>query len=245
MIHRIVVVTGGTRGIGAKISEVLLKRNIKVISTYSSNYENAMKFKENMNKMGLSPDICKLSIENEFEVIDFFESIKHKYKKIDALINNAGINHDALIDSMSSEQWNSVIDINLSGTFYCSKYALPLLKLSESPSMINISSINGLYGTIGQANYVSTKAGIIGLTKTLAKELKFTGIRVNALAPGLFQTDMEEGLTTRAKSRYLETIPSGKIGNTKYIADLVGFLISEKSKAIHGQIIPITGGIYQ
>ncbi|CAN7271749.1 SDR family oxidoreductase [Rossellomorea sp. LjRoot5] len=244
MEKKYAVITGGTRGIGAAITEKFLYEGYEVIATYVSNYEGAMAFKQNMIDKGFSPEIRRLDIREEKEVLKFFSEIEEKVGCLDILVNNGGVTDDNLITELSIDSWNNVINVNLAGTFLCSKYAIPMMKNSKDPTIINMSSINGKFGSVGQVNYSSSKAGIIGFTKSLSKELKRYGIRVNGMMPGLIKTDMTEKVSPRMIKRYLDSTSSCEIGKSSEVASLAYFLSTRKSRGINGQMIPICGGFH-
>lgn len=243
-MSRVVLVTGASRGIGKAIAENFAKNGATVILNYFSNGSIAdevckeLNSSYNTNCIAVQADVSK-----QDEVQRMFACIRDKFGKLDVLVNCAGITRDQLACFMSSDEWNSVLETNLSGAFYCCKEALMLLSSGEFPSIINISSVNGLIGSVGQINYSASKAGLIAITKTLAKEVARLGITVNVVAPGLIDSGMAEGITDKRKEELLSNIPLGRLGKTDEVAELVQFLSGEKARYITGQTFIIDGGL--
>ncbi|MFH1414842.1 MAG: 3-oxoacyl-[acyl-carrier-protein] reductase [Elusimicrobiota bacterium] len=236
--QRIAVVTGGAQGIGKAISCKLHEMGCRIIIVDISE-DAAKQTAEELNGDYYIADVR--SMKNVTEVVD---SIIEKESKIDILINNAGITKDNLLIRMDEEDWDQVIDINLKGVFNFSKQvAKKSMMKNRTGNIVNIASIIGVIGNAGQANYAASKGGVIALTKTLAKELAKRGIRVNAVAPGFIQTSMTDKLSDNVKEKYLEGIPLGRLGTPEEVAETVGFLVSENSSYITGQVINIDGGM--
>jgi 3-oxoacyl-[acyl-carrier protein] reductase len=238
-----VLVTGASKGIGAQIALDYAKEGANVLINYSNSEEPARLVKEQIEALGSKAQIYKANVSNEDEVQKMIEYMVAEFGSIDILINNAGITKDSLIMRMKSEDFDQVIDINLKGTFLCSKYACKYMSKNKWGRIINISSVVGVIGNAGQANYSASKAGIIGLTKSFAKEYASKGITSNAVAPGFIQTDMTDKLTDEVKENYLRNIPLSKFGTAKDISNVVRFLSSEESHYITGQVIHVDGGM--
>jgi 3-oxoacyl-[acyl-carrier protein] reductase len=242
--NRVAIVTGGARGIGKKICEVFLAEGALVYIFDVDESEGAKTVNE-LNKACCNSKISffKVDIADEESVKNSIEEIINKEGKIDILVNNAGITRDNLILRMSLGDWKKVIDINLTGAFICSKYTVRHMVKARSGKIINISSIVGVHGNAGQSNYSSSKAGIIGLTKTLAKEFAGRNILVNAIAPGYIQTEMTEKLSDVVKEKLMELIPTGRLGSVDDIAKTVLFLAGDDSDYITGTVINVDGGM--
>jgi 3-oxoacyl-[acyl-carrier protein] reductase len=242
--NRVAIVTGGARGIGKKICEVFLAEGALVYIFDVDESEGAKTVNE-LNKACCNSKISffKVDITDEESVKNSIEEIINKEGKIDILVNNAGITRDNLILRMSLGDWKKVIDINLTGAFICSKYTVRHMVKARSGKIINISSIVGVHGNAGQSNYSSSKAGIIGLTKTLAKEFAGRNILVNAIAPGYIQTEMTEKLSDVVKEKLMELIPTGRLGSVDDIAKTVLFLAGDDSDYITGTVINVDGGM--
>ncbi len=241
---RVAIVTGGARGIGKKICQAFLEEGASVyifdvnqeegertISEFQSAYEDSR------------VNFFKVDITDEKSVEQAIERVIGAEGKIDILVNNAGVTRDNLILRMSLEDWKKVIDINLTGAFICSKYTARYMIKNRSGKIINISSIVGVHGNAGQSNYSSSKAGIIGLTKTLAKELAGRNILVNAIAPGYIKTEMTDKLSDRIKEKLMEQIPTGRLGSVDDVAKTALFLASDDSNYITGTVINLDGGM--
>lgn len=241
---RVAVVTGGARGIGKKICETFLMEGASVY-IFDINDEEGKKTADELKQTGGKSKIgfFKVDITNETSVEQAIEKIIETEGKIDILVNNAGITRDNLIIRMSLEDWKKVIDINLTGAFICSRYTVRYMIKNRSGKIINISSIVGVHGNAGQSNYSSSKAGIIGLTKTLARELAGRDILVNAIAPGYIQTEMTEKLSDKIKEKLMEQIPTGRLGSVDDVAKTALFLASDDSNYITGTVINLDGGM--
>lgn len=236
------VVTGASRGIGAAVSKVLADLKYIVVGTYISSEEAVKALKIEIEKLGgiyipVKADV-RLSSDCE-KVID--EASKHG--QIYGLVNNAGITSDNLILRMTEDDWKSVIDTNLTGTFLMTKAVAREMIKNREGSIVNVTSVVGLYGNAGQVNYAASKAGLVGFTKSLAKELGPRNIRVNAVAPGFIETDMTSKLSDELKHKAVQSIYLRRFGRAEEVAEVVAFLISEKSSYINGEIIEVSGGI--
>lgn len=236
---QVAIVTGGSRGIGKACAKELAKAGFDVAIVYAGNDAAANETLEELKQLGSDATAYKFSIAEEEAVNAGIVQIIEKYGRIDVLINNAGITRDGLFVRMSSEDWNAVINTNLTGAYYVSKPVVKLMMKQRSGSIVNISSIVGIMGNAGQANYSAAKAGLIGYTKSLAKELGARNIRVNAIAPGFIQTDMTKGLDTEKMS---EHIPLKRLGEAEDIAVTAKFLAVD-GKYITGQVVGVDGGL--
>ena len=238
---KVALVTGASRGIGKEIALYLGKLGAEVVVNYSSSDDKANEVVETIKTFGNKSYKLKFDVSDEDAVNNSIETIIKESGSIDILINNAGITRDSLLMRMKSSQWDDVINTNLKGVFLCTKYASKFMIKQRSGKIINITSIVGLIGNPGQANYAAAKAGVIGFTKTCAKEFASRGINVNAIAPGFIETEMTKNLNT---DEILKMIPLSKLGQTKQIAELSGFLASsDASDYITGQTISIDGGM--
>lgn len=240
---KIVLVTGAGRGIGASIAKRFAREGALVIVNYSGNDEAANNTVKEIKDEGCSAFLYKCSVQNSDDVKKMVEYIIEKYKKIDVLVNNAGINKDGLMMRMSDDDFDSVIAVNLKGTFNCTKFVSRYMLKQRSGKIINISSVVGISGNAGQVNYSASKAGIIGLTKSAAKELAGRGINVNAIAPGYIDTDMTNVLSDSVKNEVMKAIPVGRMGSTHDISNAAAFLASEEADYITGQVISVDGGM--
>lgn len=237
------IVTGGVRGIGKAAATALAKANIKVIVTYRSSREKAEEFQKEMNDAGyeLSAVRCDMKDFTQCEALAGYAA--EKYGRIDILVNNAGVTEDRLIRNMTVEDFDTVMDINLKGTFYMTKLVSKQMMKQRKGRIINLSSIAGITGIAGQANYAASKAGIIGFTKSAAKEFAYRNITVNAIAPGFIETDMNDRLPQQIRESALEEIPLRRFGAPEEVADLIVFLASDKAAYITGQVIHVDGGM--
>lgn len=240
---KVAVVTGGTRGIGREIALTLAKSGVNVVINYRSSDKEAEEVKALIEEYGVQGLCVKGDISIMDEAKNLIDSCKEKFGRIDILINNAGITKDTLVLRMKEEDFDKVIDVNLKGTFNCSKHAAALMVRQRTGRIINLTSVIGLIGNAGQANYAASKAGVIGLTKSLAKELGSRGITVNAIAPGFINTDMTSVLSEDLKNELEKNIPLKRLGEPKDVANLVSFLCSDLSSYITGQIINVDGGM--
>ena len=242
--NRVAIVTGGARGIGKKICEVFLMEGA-LVYIFDVDESEGTKTVNELNKTCRDSKInfFKVDITDEESVRKSIEEIINSEGKIDILVNNAGITRDNLILRMSLEDWKKVIDINLTGAFICSKYTVRHMVKARRGKIINISSIVGVHGNAGQCNYSASKAGIIGLTKTLAKEFAGRNILVNAIAPGYIQTEMTEKLSDTIKEKLMELIPTGRLGSVDDVAKTALFLAGDDSDYITGTVINVDGGM--
>ena len=238
---KVALVTGASRGIGKAIAISLGKLGAEVIVNYSASDASAEEVVKSINEKGGSSYKLKFDVSDEESVNKAVNQIIRDSGKIDILINNAGITRDGLLMRMKVSQWDEVLNTNIKGVFLCTKNVSKFMMKQRSGKIINITSIVGLIGNPGQANYAASKAGVIGFTKTCAKEFASRGVKVNAIAPGFIETEMTESLKT---DDLLKMIPLGKLGSADQIASLVNFLVSsDASEYITGQTISIDGGM--
>ena len=239
---KVALITGGAQGIGQVIGEELASLGAHIILG-DVNGDGATKTAEAINSNGGSATGVKLDVTNINNVQEVFKSIIKDRGQLDILVNNAGITRDGLLMRMKEQDWDLVLSVNLKGSFLCSQLAVKQMMKQKSGSIVNIASIVGLMGNLGQANYSASKAGLIGLTKTTAREVGSRGIRVNAIAPGFIDTEMTRVLDDKVQEKLIEQIPMARLGQPKDIADCVAFLVSDKSKYITGQVVGINGGM--
>lgn len=239
MSEKLALVTGGSRGIGKACAMELAKAGYDVVINYAGNVDAANKTVEEIKALGVDSAAYKFDVSNAEQVNAGIAEIVEKYGRIDVLVNNAGITRDGLFMRMSEENWNAVINTNLSSAFYVSQPVVKVMMKQRSGAIVNMASVVGVSGNAGQANYSAAKAGLIGLTKTLAKELGSRGIRVNAVAPGFINTDMTKDLDT---SKFLDYIPLKRLGEPSDIAKTVKFLAAD-ADYITGQVIEVDGGL--
>lgn len=237
------LVTGGSRGIGRAIAIALAKNGATVIINYCGSFEAANETAEMIKKAGGNAFLLQADVAEAADVERMFAWIAENVKRLDILVNNAGITRDNLILKMSEEEYNRVIDTNLKGVFYCLKQASRMMLKQRYGKIINISSISGIHGNPGQINYSAAKAGVIGMTKTLARELASRSINVNAIAPGYINTDMTVNLKDEIKAKAIEAIPLRRFGEGEDIAEAVVFLASDKASYITGQVLSVDGGM--
>ncbi|NLM51362.1 MAG: 3-oxoacyl-[acyl-carrier-protein] reductase [Firmicutes bacterium] len=241
---KVAIVTGASRGIGREIAVQLAGQGASVVINYTKNKEAAEETLTAVKAAGGRGIIVQADVKNLSACENMVKSALEIYNKVDILVNNAGITRDNLTLRMKPAEWQEVIDTNLTGAFNCVKAVLrPLLKQKSGGRIINIASVVGLAGNIGQANYAAAKAGLIGMTKTLARELAGRQITVNAVAPGFIATEMTAVLTPEIKENLQRQIPLGRMGTTKDVAYLVAFLASEQAAYITGQVIAVDGGM--
>lgn len=241
--NKVALVTGSGRGIGRAIALALAEEGASIIVN-DINLEDVQSTANEVEALGVKTMTSNANVTNRSEVKELFNQIKEKYGKLDILVNNAGITRDALLLKMSEEQWDQVIDVNLKGVFNCTQFAALLMKEGNYGKIVNLASVSGQMGNIGQINYSATKAGVVGMTKTLAKELARFNINVNAVAPGIIKTPMTDAIPEKVMEEMLKQIPLRKLGQPSDIANLVKFLVLEDSAYITGQVIACNGGWY-
>ncbi len=240
---QIALVTGGGQGIGRAISLALAKDGADVI-IFELNSEKTEEVSKDIYSLGRKTLSVTVDVSNAEEVEDGFRKAIESFGRIDILVNNAGITKDALIVRMKDEDWDKVLEVNLKGAFLCTRSAVKTMSKQRYGRIINISSVVAFMGNPGQVNYVASKAGILGLTKTVAKEYATRGITVNAIAPGFIQTAMTDALPEQVKETMLKEIPLGKFGSPDDVASAVRFLALKDSGYITGQVIHVNGGMY-
>ncbi len=238
----VVLITGGSRGIGLAIAEHFGKAKAKVI-ILGRNQESLDNAISKLKEQGIDAAGYSASVSDSARMDEVFADIIKEHGKIDVLINNAGVTKDNLLIRMKEEDWESVMDINLKGAFVCTQKAFKHMMRARSGSIINISSVIGLMGNAGQANYAASKGGIIAFTKSCAKEFAPRNIRVNAIAPGFIETEMTAELSDSVRAEYAKVIPLGKMGSAAEVAKVCLFLASDESSYITGQTIAVDGGL--
>lgn len=238
------IVTGGSRGIGKAITLELARRGANVAFNFVRSQEEADKLKAELESMGVKAFAAQCDVANTESAAEFVKKVVEEFGTIDFLINNAGITRDTLVLRMKEEDWDSVIDTNLKGAFnFCKAVLRPMMKNENGGSILNISSISGVMGMFGQANYSASKAGMIGLTKAIAKEVSSRKITVNALAPGLIETEMASEMNDEYREKILSQIPLGRLGTSQEIAEIACFMLSDSAKYMTGQVIQPNGGL--
>lgn len=241
--ERIALVTGGSRGIGRAIALALAARGCKVVVNYCSSDVAAEEVVKQIKNAGGNAIAIKADVSSEEDVKSLFKTIKKEWGPVEILVNNAGITRDNLLIRLKDSDWDDVLDGNLKSAFLCSREAVKQMMRSKWGRIVNMASVVGLIGNPGQANYCASKAGIIGLTKSIAREYAVRKITVNAIAPGFIETDMTKALPETVKEEMLKSIPAGRLGQPEDIAQAVLFLTSEQSTYINGQVIAVDGGM--
>lgn len=238
------VVTGGTRGIGRAIALMLAEEGADVVFTYARSVEEARSLVEQINELGRKALGLQMDVTDFDKAKELVEKVKAELGSLDILVNNAGIIRDKALMMMSREDWLEVINTNLNGTFNVTRQAIITFLKQKSGSIVNISSVSGVAGMSRQTNYAASKAGIIGFTKSLAKEVAPYNIRVNAVAPGFIETEMLSGLKESFREELKKTIPLARLGDVKDVAAAVRFLLSDAACFITGQTIVVDGGLF-
>ena len=237
------VITGASRGIGREIALKYAKEGANIVLNYRNSEEEALQLKEELDKLGSNTLIIKANVSDFEEAEKLIKEAKEAFGRVDILVNNAGITKDNLIIRMKEEDFDSVIDVNLKGAFNCLKAVTPIMIRQKEGKIINMSSVVGVIGNAGQVNYCASKAGLIGMTKSLAREIGGKNINVNAIAPGFIDTDMTKVLSEDQKKNIMSQVPLKRLGQADDIANLALFLASEQSNYITGQVIHVDGGM--
>lgn len=241
-MSKTIIITGASKGIGEACARILAKNGYNVVANYNKSRIEAEKLYKDLKENGHSIEIFKADICNRQEVKDMIDFCINKFKRIDVLINNAGISQEKLFIDIDDDDWDNMMNVNLKGAFLCSQEVLKNMIFNKKGKIINISSMWGLVGASCEVHYSTAKAGIIGMTKALAKEVGPSNIQVNAIAPGVIETDMLNGFTNEELEDLKENTPLMKLGKPIDVARMVEFLVSDKSDFVTGQVISVNGG---
>lgn len=237
------VVTGSSRGIGRAIALKYAKLGASLVINYRNSEEEAKALENEIIELGAEVLVVKADISNFDDANNLIVKAKERFGSVDILVNNAGITKDGLVMRMKEEDFDKVIEVNLKGVFNCIRAVTPIMVKQKSGNVINMASVVGITGNAGQLNYCAAKAGVIGMTKSLAREVGSRGINVNAIAPGFIETDMTNDLSDKAKTSVMDNIPLKRFGNVNDIAEVAAFLVSESAGYITGQVISVDGGM--
>lgn len=242
-MSKTVIVTGASKGIGAATAILFAQKGYNVVINYNESYESASLLCNSLTANGYSVMMQKANVANKLEVDLMVKETLYKYGSLDILVNNAGVAFQGLTSETDEIDFDRIIDVNLKGVFNCCKAVIPSMVSRQLGKIINISSMWGQVGASCEVAYSASKAGVIGLTKALAKELAPSGITVNAIAPGLIETNMNSNLTIEELSDFVSTIPLGRMGSADEIAAAIEFLASDKADYITGQVLGVNGGL--
>ena len=242
---RVVVITGGSKGIGRSIALKFADEGADMIIVHYDPDESAAADTLNlMKKQGVQAESHRVDVSNYGDAADLIDGILSKFGRVDVLINNAGITRDTFLMRMSEKDWDAVLNVNLKSVFNCTQVVIRSMLKQRKGRIVNISSVVGQIGNIGQANYAASKAGIMGFTKTVAREAAPRGITVNAVAPGFINTEMTASLPEKVRDAFLQQIPLGRMGDPEEVAEAVYWLCSDAAKYITGQVLHVNGGLY-
>lgn len=241
---RVMVVTGASRGIGRAIAVSLAAPGHEIIINFQSSQEAAEETAKAVEARGAQAHLCRFNVAEAQEVKDAFKEIIAQHQRVDVLVNNAGITRDNLVALMKPTEWDAVLDTNLKGMFLCSQAVVKPMMRQRFGRMVNITSVVGVMGNAGQCNYAAAKAGIIGFTRSLARELVSRNITVNAVAPGYIETEMTTSMPDKAREALLTQIPAARVGTPEEVAAAVKFLVSDEAGYITGQVIHVNGGMF-
>jgi 3-oxoacyl-[acyl-carrier protein] reductase len=240
---KVAIVTGASRGIGRAIALKLAQEGANLVVTATS-LESAQKTAAEIEQLGGKAIARAVDVADTAAVAELFAAAVTAFAKVDILVNNAGITRDGLLMRMKDEDWNAVIDVNLKGAFNCTREAAKLMTKARSGRIVNVSSVVGEMGNAGQANYCASKAGMIGLTKSSARELAKRGITVNAVSPGFIETDMTAALSEKVREGLLQQVPMERFGTPEDVANAVYFLVSDMGNYVTGHVLSVNGGMY-
>jgi 3-oxoacyl-[acyl-carrier protein] reductase len=244
-MSRVVVITGGSKGIGRSVAYKFAEEKARIIIMHYDPDESASEETlKVLSQKGVEAESHKVDVSSFEAVVESFNDVLSRFEKIDVLVNNAGITKDTLLMRMSEADWDAVINVNLKSVFNCTQAIIRSMIKKRSGKIVNIASVVGQIGNAGQANYSASKAGIMGFTKTVAREVAARGVNVNAVAPGFIDTEMTEVLPEKVKESFIQQIPMGKLGKPEDVADAVYWLCAEGSAYITGQVIHVSGGMY-
>lgn len=241
--EKVAVVTGASRGIGRAIALKLASMDMTVVVNYAGSKEKAENVVKEIEKTGGRAEALRCDVSDFSQCQQMIEDIHKRYGRIDVLVNNAGITRDGLVMAMKEEDFDDVIATNLKGTFNCTRFVSRIMMKQRHGKIINMSSVSGVAGNAGQVNYSAAKAGVIGITKSMARELASRNVNVNAIAPGFIETDMTDALSEKVKEQAIAQIPLGRFGKAEEVAELAGFLAGSNSNYITGQVFHIDGGM--
>lgn len=242
-VEKAALVTGASRGIGRAIALALAKKGYVVAVNYAGSQAAAESVKEEIEAAGGRAIVIQGDVSRSEDVDKVFAEIKKEFSRLDVLVNNAGITRDSLMLRLKEENWDAVIDTDLKSGFLTMKAAAPLMMKQRKGAIVNIASVVGIMGNVGQINYSAAKAGVIGMTKTAARELAARGVRVNAVAPGFIATSMTDVIPEKIKEGMIHSIPLGRMGQAEDVANAVCFLASDEASYITGQVLKVDGGM--